>query len=470
MKMQKGNKMINYNASMQYRCTIIRGKSISKMDDLLPVYAEILQEICPVSKKDFADFFDEKLSRFILDDKKTIKNHRTENAGKLLGMYFEKNGIIYISERTRQFLKDNDQPAFFKSVCFRFQQPNGSQKIQTIKDKINNSIKIKPYHFILKVLQIAANDNNILSKNEIAFYILNSLEVLQGKIKPETVYKQILNDRTKGINNKVENSDKAYSYSMQHINEQFDYLELANLIRKDKNYIWLNNSEKTAIDFFIQDLDTPLNFDIYNYDLTNKAEIKNLYLDWQEYFGEISKKEIKAFVTSIHSLDKKLAIHKKDKDVSTIELGDEGEIFVLNKEKEIVKLFNPRLVNKVNHHGKTKGLGYDITSIEAKRNIENPEFLRYIEVKSTKRVHPPNLEQTYDTLNFTRNEWIAAQQHLEHYYIYRVYFTSQGVFMKIIKNPFNKNQKGELYATPLMYRIEFNENAIDETYKYAVNE
>ena len=382
-------------------------------------------------------------------------------------MYFEKDGIIYISDRTKQYLKDNDQPAFFKSVCYRFQQPNGSQKIQTIKEKIDYSIKSKPYHFILKVLQIAENDNNIISKKEIAYYILNSLEVLQGKVKPETVYKQIINDRKKGLNYKVEYPDKAYSYSMQHINEQFDYLELANLIRKDKDNIWLNNAEKIAINFFIEDLDNPLHFNIYNYDLSDKSSRKKLYLDWQEYFGEISEEEIKAFVTSIQSLDKELEIHKE---ISTIEIGDEGELFVLNKEKEIIKSFNPRLVNKVNHHGKTKGLGYDITSIEAKRNIKNPEFLRYIEVKSTKRVHPPNLEQTYDTLHFTRNEWVAAQQHLEHYYIYRVYFTSQGVFMKIIKNPYDKNQKGELYATPLMYRIEFNEKAIDETYKYASNE
>ena len=53
--------MDKYNANEQFRCTIIRGKSISKMDDLLPVYAEILQEICPISKKDFAEIFDENL-------------------------------------------------------------------------------------------------------------------------------------------------------------------------------------------------------------------------------------------------------------------------------------------------------------------------------------------------------------------------------------------------------------------------
>ncbi|MEA3451728.1 MAG: DUF3883 domain-containing protein [Bacteroidota bacterium] len=153
-----------------------------------------------------------------------------------------------------------------------------------------------------------------------------------------------------------------------------------------------------------------------------------------------------------------------------MEIGDEGENFVLNTEKEIVKSFNPRLVNKVNHHGKTRGLGYDITSIEAKRNIENPEFLRYIEVKATKRVHPPDLSSTYDTVNFTRNEWVAAQQHSEHFYIYRVYFTSKGIFLKIIKNPYLKNTEGKLYAAPLMYRVEFNDNAIDENHKFLYHE
>ncbi len=40
-----------YNPDIQYRCTIIRGKSISRMDDYLPIYAEILNEICPISAK-----------------------------------------------------------------------------------------------------------------------------------------------------------------------------------------------------------------------------------------------------------------------------------------------------------------------------------------------------------------------------------------------------------------------------------
>ena len=143
---------MSFNPDLQYRCTIIRGKSISRMDDYLPIYAEILNEICPIPAKQFDETFDKKLSRYIKDDDKTIRNHRTENADKLLGMYFEKDGIIYISERTKKFLEDNDQPAFFKSVCYKFQQPNGSQKIQTTtREKIENGISFKNSHFFCAI-------------------------------------------------------------------------------------------------------------------------------------------------------------------------------------------------------------------------------------------------------------------------------------------------------------------------------
>ena len=109
---------MSFNPDLQYRCTIIRGKSISRMDDYLPIYAQVLEEICPIPAKEFSANFDRKLTHYIKDDDKTIKNHRTENVDKLLGMYFEKDGIIYTSERTKKFLDDNDQPAFFIKCMF----------------------------------------------------------------------------------------------------------------------------------------------------------------------------------------------------------------------------------------------------------------------------------------------------------------------------------------------------------------
>lgn len=50
---------------------------------------------------------------------------------------------------------------------------------------------------------------------------------------------------------------------------------------------------------------------------------------------------------------------------------------------------------------------------------------KILEVKSTKRVTEPDLSNAYwmDSLNITRNEWIAAQQHRE-FFVFIVYTLS----------------------------------------------
>lgn len=292
---------MSFNPDIQYRCTIIRGKSISRMDDYLPIYAEILNEICPIPADQFNNTFDKKLSHYIKDDEKTIRNHRTENVDKLLGMYFEKDEIIYTSERTKKFLEDNDQPAFFKSVCYKFQQPNGSQKLQTTKEKIENEISLKPYHFVLALLKTAAIRKIILNKNEVAYYVLNALQVLQGKVSVDEVLKAILEDRERGIEKKVDIS-KNYAWGYQHINEQFELLVLTNLIRKDGKSIWLNARELSSIDFFIEDLKKLLPIDFSKFDFHEENIEKKIKIDWQQYYGRNSKIEHEQFFTSTKSL------------------------------------------------------------------------------------------------------------------------------------------------------------------------
>lgn len=106
-----------YNRLNQYRCIIIRGKSQKEIDDLLPAYAKVIEDITPCEEEKFCQKFNELLAPYLSADKrikKTLDNHRTEIAGKLFGMYYtEENGYVYASDRTKKFLKDNDQPAFF---------------------------------------------------------------------------------------------------------------------------------------------------------------------------------------------------------------------------------------------------------------------------------------------------------------------------------------------------------------------
>ena len=57
-----------YDQTRQYRCTIIRGKAQRDMDNLLPAYATVLNDICPCEKADFQQAFDEAFRKYLPDD------------------------------------------------------------------------------------------------------------------------------------------------------------------------------------------------------------------------------------------------------------------------------------------------------------------------------------------------------------------------------------------------------------------
>jgi hypothetical protein len=462
-----------FNPDIQYRCTIIRGKAQKELDNLLPAYANIIAEICPCTKEDFDKNFNDELSNIIykanfdlLDEnnQKTIRNHITEIAGKLFGLYYFNQNFIYESESNKKLLEDNDQPAFFKNLCLNFQFPNGTQKIQTIVERIDDNIKFKPFHFLLALISSAKKSNVFLTKDEIAYYVLNAKQVLQGKISIEEVLTEILQDRKNNSSKKLE----VTSFNTQHIREQLNLLALANLIFIDGDLVVLNQAETNTINLFISELNEPLKFDIYKYNLSIDEEKKAMYSEWSEYFGKIAVKDYELISTSIEALQRveveKVVIPKKGTD-HTI-LGDEGEEYVFTLEKNRVTATHPRLTNKVLLLGNQRGLGYDISSVEANENIEEPEFARFIEVKSTKRITEPDLQDTtwIDTINLTRKEWIAAKQYRTAYNIYRVYFTPNATIVRKINDPFDKNENGIITVLPTLYRMDFGSQSIDKQY------
>lgn len=462
-----------YNPDIQYRCTIIRGKAQKELDNLLPAYAKIIEEICPCTKDVFHQEFNDRLSDIIYDstfenleenNQKTIRNHITEIAGKLFGLYYFDNQYIYESPSNQKLLEDNDQPAFFKNLCLNFQFPNGTQKIQTVEERINDEIKFKPFHFVLSLLSIAQKNGITITKDEIGYYVLNAKQVLQGTISIEDVLGTILKDKA---SNNVKKLDSG-SFHTQHIREQLNLLTLANLIIIDDNNVILNKSENLIIDEFIKEVNTPLKFNIFSYNLNNEDDKKQMYYDWSEYFGKIAVSYPEILSTSIEALQREEIEKPKDekKGVNYTILGDEGEDYVFNMEKNRVSVFYPRLVNKVLLLGKQRGLGYDISSIEADENKEEPEFARFIEVKSTKRITEPDLnDNTWtDTVNLTRKEWIAAKQYRSAYNIYRVYFTPNATIVRKINDPFGKNEQRIITVLPTLYRMDFGSESIDKQY------
>lgn len=452
--------MAVFNPELQFRCEIIRGRAL---DSILPTYAKLIEELCPCTKADFDILFNQKMAAILPKNtsKKALNNHRTEIAGKLFGMYYkDETGIVHPSERTMKLLADNDQPAFFKDIVFKFQFPNGMNTKNKVNEMKDAGIRIRQFPFILRLLLLAQIEGVSISKKDIGYYVLNSLQVLQGIITPDTVLSKIKEEREAGIIRKINSPGKAPSYDIQHINEQLKLLELANLVKIDDGTMVLNMKEQKAITYISSYWDKPIPFNSYGYDLLIKKENKSFYSDWEMYYSKLSDNST-AFDTSADSLG--IQTPTGDSGVNTVEIGDEGELFVLKYEKDRVGQYNPRLVGKVIHLGKTKGLGYDIQSVVAEPG-ESEEFVKYIEVKSTKRVTAPDINDPIwiDTVNMTRTEWIAATQHKDSYFIYRVYFTQGAVIVYVIDNVFKKHQEGILRSVPLNYRVDFDNRSVDK--------
>jgi hypothetical protein len=473
-----------YNHKNQMKCAIIRARAISEADNLLPKYSSVIDNLCPCTKEEFESGFNQAFREYAISKahdksnesaiKKTLDNHRTEVSGSLFGMHYEIDGIIYSSERTKKFLEDNDQPAFFKDWLIKMQFPNGMQKSQTYTKMIKDNVKCHPYSLLLRVLEYAKKAGITILKQEIGYYILNSADVLQGNATPNEVFDEIVNDKRGGIEPRkiVIPAGESKSYD-QHVKDQLQYLQLANLIIMDGQEVSVNLYEMKAIQSFIDLLEKPLGFNVYKYDLSDVQKRKQFEVDWAVYYGKLSN-NVDKLSTSVESLiesnkdvnDKRKPSYKTNK----MELGDEGEDYVLEYEKNRVKAFNPRFANKVIGLGKTKGLGYDIQSVIAEDN-EFAEFVKYIEVKSTKRVTAPDINDPMwvDTVNMTRNEWIAAMQHKALFSIYRVYFVRGGIVMYIIKNPFQKKEDKLIDVVPMTFRVDFQNTAVDEDIREVKN-
>ena len=466
---------MEYRPENQYRCTIIRGKCQSEMEDLLPFYAQVVHENCPCTKEEFDFRCNKQLSKFFFSDddyneltdanRKTIRNHITEIMGKLLGLYYvSADGEVYETESCNFLIEKNDFPAFFKNICLNFQFPNFADKIQTLKDRLINRINIRPMCYVVAFLDYSRKQagSEVMTKQEIGYYILNNLDVLKGEVPVETVYDRIVSDRKNGIRR----NRLSGSHDWQHIKEQFNLLELANIVETDEEHIWLNGEEEKAISIFVEMLRRPL-FDFYKYNFDLKRDSEQAKIEWNEFFGKLNR-EILELDTNFIGVSQVIEFDKENivGDVSTTELGDKGEALVYRIECERVKAFKERLVNKVLLLGKVKGLGYDISSIEADENSERPDFTRYIEVKSTIRISEPSFDYNWtDSLNLTSKEWIAAEQHGEHYNIYRVYFTKRKTIVVRVNNPFKKFVDGEIDVFPTVYRMNFSVNVIKMQYE-----
>lgn len=459
-----------YNPLIQFRCDIVRTRAKKYIDDILISYAKIIHDVCPCSEDDFVDEFNSRLSVYLTAlgqsvNTKALNNHRTETAKTLFGMYYiDTQKVVYETERTQKFLKDNDQPAFFKDICYKLQFPNGMTANKTLDDRILAKIKCYPCRLVLAVLQEAQTSGIKLTVRDIGYYVLNSLDALSGKATPNEIVKAVDADRKAGITRSIV-SGKNDPWDWEHITGILNYMFLANLIEysnarnaRDRE-ITLNVHEAATIKIFVSGYSDPLEFDVYDskkYPRTTIQERKDFQLEWDKYQGTLSK-----YASHFYTLPSCLGITtavstgraKKYAKFSTAAIGKAGEAYVEKYEKDLLGKINPAYKSRVINKAALRGIGYDIESVEIVGAALGGT--KYIEVKTTTRVTPPTTKSFIDVVNLTRNEMNAAKTYMAAFYVYRVYLTKGKVYIYQLKNIHGKKASGLVDIDAPIYEMRF---------------
>lgn len=438
-----------------YRCVFPRGRVLTKIEDDLTILSQLIVKYSHKKKIDFDSQFDIEFAKYNTGTSKTLKNYRTEMI-RLYGLAFTNtDGFIEPTQRTLQLLETQDFNQFFKVFCLKFQFPNCINKSQSTIEQLSKNIKFKPAQFILRLYLLGIDkygDSFSVSGNEISNLVFNDLRVTTGQLSPEQCFLQLVANR---------NSDVHYeggSNLNQHGREFLGYMRLANLLVDgdiENNFI-LNKNEINSINAIIENdffFEIPHNF---SESVDSKKMIGS---KWDEWYGAVTDKQLQLLKTSIQTvkeigenimLESQTNHNVSSQPLGTLckDIGDLGEKFVLKYEKDKIAQIRPDKVGLVQKVSNDTVLGFDIQSLE----FDDLNKKKLIEVKTTNRTYPPNLN-VLTSFNMSSNEWETARNYSNAYYIYRVFLLGKNIKVFIVKDPVNEQSKGNIILEPHEYRV-----------------
>lgn len=402
---------------------------------------------------------------------KTINNQRTEMTS-LFGLVKQHNGQVIIGNRTVLLVETQDVPRFFKSVCNRFQYPNGINKIQFIEEYVRAGIRFKPAQYLIRLLRAGnAKTGKIfaVTAKEVAHLVFNDKRVTVDQESPEERIDLFLELRQKGV--LCDGTGDIIRYARDFLN----FMVAANLlIESDKRY-FLNSREKNALDFISQDQTFFDEFSLARQGVVvERKEISDVLDDWDDFYADADfdqeqalrttlssfsqntvqitdeRNEIETVVTGYEIPDGVLEVieEQENERPTTKQIGDEGEAIVYNLERKRVAVERPDLLGLVRIVSNDTSLGFDIQS------VFDSGGKKYIEVKTTKRSFEPDFSAT-SFFGISSNAWATAEQFGDSYFIARVIIAREKISVFVIRNPYEKFQNEKIRLLPLEYRLTY---------------
>lgn len=412
---------------------IIRGRGQTEMDTLLSVFASLVERNTPNGP----DTFEEQMigdlkSIFPKQENKTHRNYLTETIGQLFSMFYEDKGSIQMSPLALKLLQDGDQPSFFKVLISNLQFPNPMAKVNKYDSEIADGLGVRPLVLVLDLLRLASAAKDKISFTELAFFVLNSIPALQGSQSASALYEIILSARLE----KLELPSFSGSFARQHIKEALSLLILANFVRSDSEYYWINPLEEPSI---VEVCNFAAESELFRVRDTDEKHYEFQQF-WKKHLTDYSKVPQAILETDVAALgpaDPMVLVKKSGKRKAN-DIGREGELLVIRYENKALEEAFPGLGFKAMDFTAKRGIGFDIESRFYEPGDLNGMPHR-IEVKSTLRVTKPNVRESAvpDSFNLTRSEMIAVDTYLDSFSIYRVYIFAGGYHIHILRNPAN---------------------------------
>ena len=430
------------NKEKFFRCAFItRGRGQGQIDELLPEWARIVLKHNSAGESEFNRCIDQELVRLAGGvEPKTAANYRTETLGKILGLYYttpEKK--VFASERAERLVKTSDQFQFFKDLVCKMQAPSGISK--NAASFIEKRISFMPAAFVLQcLLEAEKKGSSFISKQEIFWFLLSNLDVLQGKVSESIIVDEIISKRRKWKYRKYLEGSR----ETQHANEMINLLKYANLIKIEGKYgnVSLNKTESRDIEIIIKYAKPGIGFQAYEYAMGNPGDFKKYEQDWEKYFATPCFKDEKVFATDFKKSFGPIEVERFDDDdkneideISTKEIGDTGERYVFDCERKKVQKYMPGERRRVHLLSHLRGIGFDVQSVRVDSGPDHDDYI-YIEVKTTPRATRP--QNLCHSASLTENEYKAARQHGKNYFIYKVYLTPNGKHIFKLQNPFKR--------------------------------
>jgi hypothetical protein len=375
---------------------------------------------------------------------KTINNWRTEIAA-LFSMVRTANNESQPSRNAVRLAESGDLIEFFRSFVLTFQYPGGHVKPRTVADMINHGVRFHPGQFIIRLLQYGTTQLGKpfgVTPSELTHLAFNDLRVTaMGYRTHEDVYRDIVGNRLAGV--KYDETGDVVRYA----GDVLDYMVLAGLLdhRHVNNRFYIRPQGAIAADAIA--VNAPI-FDGYR-DLYGKrvqpSEVVGDAVSWCDFvnqafssalevdaFGEIVASEFaaeaprryEAILSQLRELDPS----------SAKEIGRVGEAAaILHEQNRLAACGRKDLATKVRKIPDHLGVGYDIASFECESRADF-DRRRQVEVKTT-RSHSRRLKWF---IKLTPPEWSAAESIGEHYFVYRIFLSDDGIRLFVIKDVFGK--------------------------------